>query len=371
MIEILPKLVNYKLWRVAGWPQKLPLNFTISVSYNCNSRCRTCNVWKKKANDLTLTEWEKIFKKIGKGAVWFTFSGGEPFLRPDLEKLIQLVYRYCQPKIINIPTNGILWNVIPKKAELIAKNCPKSEVVINLSLDQVGKKHEEIRRIKGNWDFSMKTWVALKEVQKKYLNLTLGIHSVVSNFNVNDFENVYKGLSKLKPDSYITEIAEERVELDTIGTGITPSYEKYSQAIDFLTREMKKNKPSGVAKIAWSFRLQYYQIVKKWLQTRSGSKTKLPVSQQIIPCYAGLLSAQISPDGDVWACCIRAGKDAFGNLRKSNYDFKKIWFSKKADEVRKSIKNKECSCPLANAHYTNMLEHFPTLTKAGWTYLTK
>jgi len=367
MIEVLPKTLAYKLARSTGWPKLLPINFTVSVSYNCNSRCKTCNVWKKKTNDLTFEEWEKVFKKIGKGPVWFTFSGGEPFLRPDLEKVVISAYKYCAPQIINIPTNGILWNVIPKKAEFIAKNCPNSEVVINLSLDQVGKKHEEIRRIPGNWDFSMKTWEGLKSAQKKCPNLTLGIHSVVSNFNVDDFQNVYKGLKKLKPNSYITEIAEERVELGTIGAGITPSYKKYSQAIDFLVGEMKKNKPRGVAKIAWAFRLQYYQLVKKWLK----DKTDLPAGRQVIPCYAGWLSAQIAPDGDVWVCCIRAGKDVVGNLRKNDYDFKKVWFSKKANELRASIKNKECSCPLANAHYTNMLEHFPSLVKAGTTYLFK
>ncbi|EKD56568.1 MAG: hypothetical protein ACD_58C00146G0005 [uncultured bacterium] len=371
MIEILPKLQLYKLSRAIGWPRLMPISYTISVSYNCNSRCKTCNVWKKKANDLTLEEWDQVFTSIGKGPVWFTFSGGEPFLRPDIEKLVKLAYNRCQPQIINIPTNGILWNIIPRKAEEIAKSCPESEVVINLSLDQVGAKHEEIRQIPGNWGFSMKTWEGLKDVQKRCPNLTLGIHSVVSNFNVDDFKNVYDGLNKLKPDSYITEIAEERVELDTIGTGITPSYDKYSKAIDYVMEQMKKRSPKGVARMAWAFRLQYYQIVKKWVRDKKSLGDRLPQGKQIIPCYAGQLSVQISPDGDLWACCIRASKDAFGNLRKANYDFRKVWFSTKADKIRQSIKNKECSCPLANAHYTNMLEHFPTLFKAGWKVLFK
>ena len=195
---------------------------------------------------------------------------------PDIEKLVKLAYDKCQPKIINIPTNGILWTVIPKKAEMIAKSCPKSEVVINLSLDQVGEKHEQIRQIKGNWGFSMKTWQGLKDAQKRCPNLTLGIHSVVSNFNVDDFKNVYDGLNKLTPDSYITEIAEERVELDTIGTGITPSYDKYSKAIDYVMDQMKKRSPKGVARMAWAFRLQYYQIVKKWVHDKKSLGDKLP-----------------------------------------------------------------------------------------------
>jgi hypothetical protein len=53
------------------------------------------------------------------------------------------------------------------------------------------------------------------------------------------------------------------------------------------------------------------------------------------------------------------------NLRSVDYDFKRVWFSKEADTIRASIKNKECHCPLANASYTNMLMHAPTLAKVG------
>ena len=53
------------------------------------------------------------------------------------------------------------------------------------------------------------------------------------------------------------------------------------------------------------------------------------------------------------------------NLRSVDYDFKRVWFSKEADTIRASIKAKECHCPLANASYTNMLMHAPTLAKVG------
>ena len=89
--------------------------------------------------------------------------------------------------------------------------------------------------MKDNFQRAMKTYEALKEL-RKYDNFTLGIHTVISNFNVDEFEDIYQNLIQLQPDSYITEIAEERVELGTIGEGITPNYEKYSQAIDFIIR---------------------------------------------------------------------------------------------------------------------------------------
>jgi hypothetical protein len=78
---------------------------------------------------------------------------------------------------------------------------------------------------------------------------------------------------------------------------------------------------------------------------------------------AGVASAQIAPNGDVWTCCVRA--QSMGNLREHNYDFKTVWKTGKAAELRRSIKAGECFCPLANAAYTNMLIHEPTVMKVA------
>ena len=112
---------------------------------------------------------------------------------------------------------------------------------------------------------------------------------------------------------------------------------------------MKKRK--GLARITQAFRYEYYNIASKVLKEK----------KQVIPCFAGWASAQISPQGDVWPCCIRAVN--YGNLREYEYYFKKVWYSKKAIEDRKKIKKGECYCPLANAHYTNMLCNVKTMLK--------
>jgi hypothetical protein len=39
--------------------------------------------------------------------------------------------------------------------------------------------------------------------------------------------------------------------------------------------------------------------------------------------------------------------------------------------MRRSIKNRECSCPMANASYANMLLHPPTLARVSRDVLTK
>lgn len=356
MSKVLTRIPMYQASYLTGSPMTLPANITVSVSYRCNSRCKTCNVWLLPNDDLTLDEWDRTFQSLGSAPYWFTFSGGEPTLRHDMPDMVASAYRHCHPGIINIPTNGIQHTIIPGRIERILQACPDSEVIVNLSLDGVGLKHDAVRGVRDNFARAMRTYTAFKELKTRYKNFTLGVHSVISNFNVDSFPELCEFVQReLQPDSYITEIAEERVELDTVGLGITPTVERYSVAIDTLLESLRDKRLTGVSRITQAFRRQYYEIVKQTLREH----------RQVIPCMAGVASAQIAPNGDVWTCCIRA--ESMGNLRENDYNFGKVWRSDKAGELRRSIKAGECYCPLANASYTNMLTHVPTLIKVAAT----
>jgi MoaA/NifB/PqqE/SkfB family radical SAM enzyme len=354
LTKVLPDIPALKASYMTGHVFTLPVNITVSVSYRCNSRCKTCNVWLLPNDDLVLDEWDRVFQSLGNAPYWFTFSGGEPTWREDLPEMVESAYRHCQPGIINIPTNGIQDRVIPPRIERILQIARKSEVIINLSLDAVGEKHDEIRGVKNNWSRAMSTYRQLKDLQRTYSNLTVGIHTVISSYNIDSFPELCEFVqTELKPDSFITEIAEERVELDTVGLGITPTVEAYTVAIDALLESLRDNRLTPVAEVTQAFRRQYYELVKRTLREQ----------RQIIPCMAGVASAQIAPNGDVWTCCVRA--ESMGNLREHNYDFGEVWRTGKAKELRRSIKAGECHCPLANAAYTNMLTHGSTVMKVA------
>ncbi|MCF7858076.1 MAG: radical SAM protein [Candidatus Cloacimonetes bacterium] len=335
----------------------MPMNYTFSLLYTCNSRCQTCNIWKKKSEDLTVSEYKLIFMKIGKNPYWATLSGGEPFIRKDIVEICHELYRYCKPAIINIPSNGLLTDKIVSDVVKIAAICSKSQLIINLSIDGIGEQHNKIRGVKGNYIKVISTFNKLKALNIK--NLTIGIHTVVSKLNVKSFPAISNELINMEPDSYITEIAEQRVELDTMESDITPDIISYCSSIDYLIHRLKNGKFKGMKKITQAFRIEYYNLVKKILRDKT----------QVIPCYAGVASAQISPDGEVWSCCIKAG--SMGNLRDHDYNFKRIFNSAKMKKERRSIKNYECHCPLANASYTNMLMHFPTLSRVFYRSFIK
>src|SRR5574341_1427181 len=230
--EIILKIPQYKLFRKYNYPKTLPLNLTVSITYHCNSRCKTCNVWKKKTSEFSPDEFDRAFESIGKSPYWLTVSGGEPFLRQDIVEICCSAYNHFEPGIINIPTNGILYNKIPGKVEEIIENCKETQIIVNLSIDGIGEKHDHIRNVKDNFEMALKTYEALRALE--YPNFNLGIHTVISKYNVNEIPGIYDYFREKDPDSYITEVAEERVELDTIGSGITPSAGDYTKAIDFL-----------------------------------------------------------------------------------------------------------------------------------------
>jgi len=356
-MTLFPKLPLYWAFRQLGRPQLYPFSLVLSVSYRCNSRCRTCGVWRKSADDMSIGEWQRVFRNLGRTPFYLTFTGGEPYLRADFADLVIAAYEECRPAVITIPTNGLLSERISAATARICAACPGSEIGLNLSLDGLGEEHDRIRGVPGNWERAMETWRRLKALQAEHANLFLSVHTVISRFNIERFRQIYEGLQALEPDSYITEVAEERVELDTMGWEITPSAEEYAPVADFLSAEARRSHTRGLARLTHAFRAQYYQLAKRVLQEQ----------RQVIPCYAGWASGHIAPDGDVWTCCVRA--QPVGNLRQTGYDLAPIWFGEEMARLRRSIAAGECACPMANASYANMLLHPPTLAKVAWGML--
>lgn len=353
MFGLLPKLPFYWTFRHYGWPAIKPFSIVVSVSFRCNSKCRTCDVWRKPNDDMTGEEWDRVFQTVGRAPFYITFTGGEPFLRKDLDDLVISAYQHCRPQVITIPTNGMLTERVLVMTERMCAECPASSIGINLSLDGIGDEHDDIRGVEGNWSLSMETWRRLKELQQHHKNLVLTVHTVISRFNAQRFLAIQEELAFLEPDSYITEVAEERVELDTMGWGITPRAEDYDEIADFLSRQARQAPAKGIAKLTQAFRAQYYQLAKQVLHEQ----------EQAIPCYAGWASAHIAPNGDLWSCCIRA--EPVGNLREHDYDIGPIWRGAAMEELRGSIRRKECACPMANANYANMLLHPRTVAKVA------
>ncbi|NSW92498.1 MAG: radical SAM protein [Firmicutes bacterium] len=355
LTEVGYRLLSYKSQSIFGVPRTKPLSLTVSITQKCNSKCKTCNIWKdprnkQPNNELAIDEYDKIFESIGRSVIWYTLSGGEPFLRKDIVEIAKLIIKYSAPKVIIIPTNGLLVDRIFRETENILKILPHhSTLIVNISLDGIGENHDEIRGIPGNFKKFLETFAALKELKKTYNHsFELGVHSVVSRFNVENILELFDYVkNNLSPDSYICEIAENREELLNTEDDITPAIDLYEKTIRPLQHELRESllHNKGITGLIQAFRLKYYDYVI----------TEMREKRRVIPCYAGRVSAQISPWGDVWPCCILAYQADMGNLREFGHDFNRLWYSEKAAKVRNQVFKGDCYCPMANVHYTNMV----------------
>ena len=183
------KILAYKGFRCCGWPKMTPSNAVFSVTNLCNSKCKTCHIWEKYQEEpdgfkkeLTTEQWFQVWQSMGR-TTFCVFTGGEPFIRSDALELLQGLYKYCRPEILVICHNGTVPDRYREIMDKFLSQNPKSDVTVNLSLDGIGKDHDEIRGIEGNWDKLVKTIHITKDLQKKYKNLNLGLHTVVSKWN--------------------------------------------------------------------------------------------------------------------------------------------------------------------------------------------
>ena len=313
--------------------------------------------------ELTDDEYGKIFRSLGKHVVWITISGGEPYLRVDLPEICAGLQANCGPSAINIATNGLLPEIIQESTARILQSCSDTIVTVNLSLDGMEEEHDLMRGIAGNFVKALETYRRLKELKESFPNLRLGMHSVVSRFNIGQLPKLHNYVTRMVPDSYITEIAENRAELFNMGEAIAPNPQDYVAFVKYLldkTNEESRHVADGTSKLIQAFRRRYYDTAAKEVTT----------GREIIPCYAGYASAQITPNGDVWPCCIFGNEKTMGNLRNFNFNFRRLWRSKKAQEVREWIGNQKCHCQLANAHYTNILCNPSSMLKVLFSYLS-
>ena len=369
--HLIPKILRFKLayWGLAKPP--LPDNFTLTVTAACQSLCKTCNIGllhrqhpERVRDELTLEEIEKIFKSIGK-VYFFNITGGEPFLRRDLPQIIELACKHLRPQVVHTPTNALTPELIERRMReimtIIKKYNPKIDFTIKPSFDAVGKKHDEIRGVKGNWEKLLETIDRLKKLKKEFPNLHVGAGTVISKWSIGHLKETAEYVEKLKLDSYINEVAEERTEMSNVESGITPSWKAYQDSMVYFKNKIKKQMKNlpPLDRLVMAFRLVYYDIATNILKER----------RQVIPCYAGIANCQISSYGNVWTCATLAGSNDMGNLRDFDYDFKKLWYGQQAKKARKYIKDKNCACPLANVYLSNIMVHPPSALKVAWTYI--
>ena len=259
---------NYKKGR------KAPIFASYNVTYRCNLRCSFCYAYNNLYPELNTRDSIEVIEQICElGVPLLDFSGGEPFLRPDLEALALRAKEYGCMTSVN--TNGTLIN------EQRAKKAAKAFDYITVSIDGPSEFHDKVRGVKGTYEKAMRGVRLLKRE-----NVKVGIGSVILPENL-------ELLIEMIPDLI------DDVDYITVQPVYPPpllTSPKLNELIDLLI-DIKRRKPSFIP-----LPNAYINGISDYFKGRI-SKV----------CDAISLYFSISPNGEVLACGAR-NDIVLGNL---------------------------------------------------------
>jgi len=153
------------------------------VTSRCNAKCVFCHYrsqiddTQRKKHELSLSEIEKIAQNYGKISK-LSFSGGEPFLREDLPEIVDAFIRYCDPQIVDIPTNGSIPDRIQSMVKRILPLMEGRILDIQLSIDGTKEVHDRIRGIPGLYQKILQTFELLSLLRNKHSALKIKMNLV-------------------------------------------------------------------------------------------------------------------------------------------------------------------------------------------------
>jgi Fe-coproporphyrin III synthase len=332
----------------------LPIYLIFFITNRCINNCRHCFVTKKKSNEseLSLREIDKISKSLD-DLLFFSPTGGEPFLRKDIDKIVKIFYDNNNARNIGIPTSGFNPDLIFKKVINILNICPDLELNIEVSVDGFKRTHNFVRNNNYSYQNAIKTLQKLKSISEKNKKLNLSFSSTFSKYNEDEILDLYKFITKrYKITNFTLLLTRGRVK---DFKALDYNIEKYKLIKDIVNKDLK-NKNIGYKGYKFSKFINNKRIIRNNIIYNIIKFKKRPG-----PCYAGSLAGVINYKGDVFPCEM---KDiSFGNLVKENYSMKKIWFGKTAKTFRKKMNINKCFCTHECFLSVNILFNFKYLFK--------
>ncbi len=342
----------------------LPVHLILHNTFVCNAKCGHCFNWQnlnttKPSDELSMEEFEKIAKSFDNNLLFLNLSGGEPFLRKDIAEMCNVFAKHNPLFSINIPTNALMPKMIRDKTEDILQKCQKTSISINLSLDGFEEFHDENRGVKGNFQKLLETYDELAELKKNYPRLSLKVITVITNKNVDEIIDLGYFVIKRMP-----EISFQNFLL------IRGSPKDNSMMLPPMSRLKEKSKE--IKKI-WDH-YTYRGDMPRWQKKIANGLQRylmdlylemVEKKYQVVACDAWKNNVVIDALGNVQICELLP---VFANLRNYNYDFKKLWYSDKAQQLKQSIIDKKCFCTHGCVYPMNVLARpslFPGLLKSA------
>jgi radical SAM protein with 4Fe4S-binding SPASM domain len=318
-----------------------PLKVNLCLTYWCQYKCKTCNIWQRKPTDELTTDELAALVRGNPNVNWVDLTGGEIFLRPDIDDILAVVVDgWKRLSVLHFPTNGFLTDRIVRSAERIAGRGPEN-LIVTVSVDGDEALNDDIRGIKGGFRRQMQTINALRRVP----NVSVAIGVTLSTHNAGQYERTFAACAReiagLTPDDVHLNVAQRSSHYyGNDGTAeLAPDTAATRSEMRFY-RSLRRapRSPAQLLEHAYLKRLDEF----------------LATGRTPMPCHALRASCFIDPWGQVYPCITYARP--LGNLRETGMRLDPIWNGEQTVRLQQEIWNGDCpQCWTACEAYQSIL----------------
>jgi Fe-coproporphyrin III synthase len=284
----------------------------IIVTYRCNAKCHMCNTWQFPTRPIEEITPETI-DKLPAGLDFINITGGEPFLRQDLDKIIEIALK--KTKRLVISSNGYFTD----RMIALAKKFP--QIGVRISIEGLPASNDKLRGIHDGFDRGLRSLIELKNLGVK----DLGFGMTVSDANAKDMIELYRladsmGLEFATASTHNSFYFHKHDNFFNDPEMIAGEFEKISSEL------LKTNKPKN-----W-FRAYFNHGMANYV--RGG--------RRLLLCEVGTDMFFVDPWGRIMPCNGMDSEMPMGDL--TNQTFDEIWNSDQAIKVREAVQCCDKSC---------------------------
>lgn len=337
-----------------SWPSYA----VIFVTARCNARCVFCFNWenvfeKPKVDEITVEEFE-ILSRSMKPLLQLVVSGGEPYVRKDLPEIVAAFYRNSGTRMVGIPTNAYLPKAVERGTRAILEKCPGLALNINLSIDALFEKHDEVRGVKKQFHRILESYECLDALRREFPNLTVNAQTVISKYSRDNVEETIRYL-------------QEKLDFDFHAVGPVRGSTPKKDAKEITAEQVRQvydlhDRLTG----ACGSRMPFARIADSLLKRiRETELRAMDSNKREFLCLAGKKMVVISHEAKVFPCeplwlddeqkRVFPQDSTMGDLRETGFDIRPILKSERARGIQEDVAKEYCACQYACAIYNGLL----------------
>jgi radical SAM protein with 4Fe4S-binding SPASM domain len=317
-----------------------PLKLNLCVTYACQYRCQTCNIWQRQPTNELTTDELLLFIAKNREAHWLDITGGEIFLRKDIGEIFDaIVSTWRRLVVLHFPTNGFLTREIVTTAERLSR-ASSVMTVVTVSLDGDEPLNDAVRGIKGGFARQIETFKALRRIRG--IRAALGM--TLSRLNAGTYARTFAAcrhhIPDLEPHEFHLNVAQTSAHY--YGNADQPVV----AAPEALSADFEAYRPPLVPRHLLSGLVErvYIDALQRYLKT----------GVTPVPCHALRSSCFIDPHGVVFPCI--SYSRPVGHLREHGMDLAPIWRDAETRTRQSEIWNGQCpQCWTACEAYQSIL----------------